>query len=63
MEWIGNKLSAITSEGKRVPGAEIVVMSDAKEDEVDDGVGVWEGSSDDDGSCNSATAAPFNVVG
>jgi len=48
MDWIGDKLSALIAEGKRALGAEIVVMSDAKEDEVDDGTGVWEDSCDDE---------------
>lgn len=41
MDWIGGKLSALIEEGKRALGREIVVMSDSKEDEVDDGSGNW----------------------
>ncbi|KAF8621880.1 hypothetical protein AX15_007436 [Amanita polypyramis BW_CC] len=44
MDWIGDKLSTLISEGKRALGCEIVVMSDSKEDEVDDGSGAWEDS-------------------
>ncbi|KIL65655.1 hypothetical protein M378DRAFT_76623 [Amanita muscaria Koide BX008] len=47
MDWFGDKLSALIAEGKRALGREIVVMSDAKEDEVDDGSGAWEDSDQD----------------
>ncbi|KAG6851601.1 hypothetical protein H0H87_000338, partial [Tephrocybe sp. NHM501043] len=42
MDWIGDKLSMLIEEGKRALSREIVVTSDAKEDEVDDGSGAWE---------------------
>ncbi|KAF8159885.1 hypothetical protein B0H34DRAFT_705214 [Crassisporium funariophilum] len=42
MDWIGDKLSMLIEQGKRALGTEVVVMSDAKEDEVDDGSGAWE---------------------
>ncbi|KAF8889260.1 hypothetical protein BD779DRAFT_1520648 [Infundibulicybe gibba] len=42
MDWIGDKLSMLIEEGKKALGREIVVMSDSKEDEVDDGSGAWE---------------------
>ena len=42
MDWIGDKLSMLIEQGKRALGTEVVVMSDAKEDEVDDGSGGWE---------------------
>ncbi|KAK2462257.1 hypothetical protein APHAL10511_005753 [Amanita phalloides] len=45
MDWIGDQLSVLIAEGKRALGCEIVVMSDSKEDEVDDGSGAWEDSS------------------
>lgn len=41
MDWIGDKLTALIEEGKRALGREVVVMSDAREDEVDDGRGGW----------------------
>ncbi|TFK68759.1 hypothetical protein BDN72DRAFT_878858 [Pluteus cervinus] len=47
MNWIGGKLSMLIEEGKKALGREVVVMSDVKEDEVDDGSGNWE--EDDDG--------------
>ncbi|KXN81705.1 hypothetical protein AN958_03916 [Leucoagaricus sp. SymC.cos] len=42
MDWIGDKLAQLIEEGKRALSREVVVMSDAKEDEVDDGSGAWE---------------------
>ncbi|TFK23212.1 hypothetical protein FA15DRAFT_473639 [Coprinopsis marcescibilis] len=41
MDWIGGKLAQLIEEGKRALGTEVVVMSEAKEDEVDDGSGLW----------------------
>ncbi|KAG2144540.1 hypothetical protein DEU56DRAFT_790210 [Suillus clintonianus] len=42
MDWIGDKLSQLIQEGHRALNMEVVVMSEAKEDEVDDGSGDWE---------------------
>jgi hypothetical protein len=42
MDWIGDKLSMLIEEGKRALGREVVIMSDAREDEVDDGTSAWE---------------------
>ncbi|KAG1743089.1 hypothetical protein EDB19DRAFT_1700007 [Suillus lakei] len=42
MDWIGDKLSKLIQEGHRALNTEVVVMSEAKEDEVDDGSGDWE---------------------
>ncbi|KAF7336687.1 hypothetical protein MVEN_02103700 [Mycena venus] len=42
MDWIGDQLSILIQEGQKALGREIVVKSDAREDEVDDGCGVWE---------------------
>ena len=42
MDWFGDKLSKLIAEGKRALGAEVVVMSEAKEDEIDDGAEGWE---------------------
>lgn len=44
MDWIGDRISQLIQEGKKALGAEVVVMSDSKEDEVDDGSGLWEDS-------------------
>lgn len=41
MDWIGDKLAKLIEEGKRALGTEIVVSSEAPEDEVDDGRGDW----------------------
>lgn len=42
MDWIGDRLSRLIQEGHRALNTEVVVMSEAKEDEVDDGSGDWE---------------------
>ncbi|KAJ7170802.1 hypothetical protein C8R43DRAFT_981119 [Mycena crocata] len=42
MDWIGDQLSMLIQEGQKALGREIVIKSDAREDEVDDGSGVWE---------------------
>jgi len=42
MDWIGDKLSELIEQGKKALNREVVVMSDAQEDEVDDGSGAWE---------------------
>lgn len=41
MDWIGGKLAQLIEEGKKALGTEVVVMSEAQEDEVDDGSGAW----------------------
>lgn len=41
MDWIGDRLTRLIQEGQKALGREIVVMSDAKEDEVDDGSDAW----------------------
>lgn len=41
IDWIGGKLAQLIEEGKRALGTEIVVSSDAPEDEIDDGSGNW----------------------
>jgi hypothetical protein len=46
MDWIGDKLSMLIEQGKRALNAQVVVSSDAKEDEVDDGSDGWEEESD-----------------
>ncbi|KAJ7650161.1 hypothetical protein FB45DRAFT_887134 [Roridomyces roridus] len=42
MDWMGEQLSMLIQEGQKALGREIVVQSDAREDEVDDGSGAWE---------------------
>jgi hypothetical protein len=46
MDWIQDRLTQLIEEGKRALNREVVVMSDTKEDEVDDGSGVWEEEDD-----------------
>lgn len=41
MDWIGDKLSQLIQEGQKALGREIVVASEAQEDEVDDGTEGW----------------------
>ncbi|KAK7687745.1 hypothetical protein QCA50_008963 [Cerrena zonata] len=41
MDWMSDRLSKLIEEGKRALGTEVVVMSESKEDEVDDGSGAW----------------------
>ena len=42
MDWMGDKITMLIEEGKKALGREVVVMADAREDEVDDGMGTWE---------------------
>ncbi|KAJ6494898.1 hypothetical protein C8R47DRAFT_1117738 [Mycena vitilis] len=42
MDWLGDQLSMLIQEGQKALGREIVIKSDSREDEVDDGCGVWE---------------------
>ncbi|TRM65433.1 hypothetical protein BD626DRAFT_488777 [Schizophyllum amplum] len=46
MDWIGGKISSLIAEGQKALGREVVVMSEAQEDEVDDGSGNWEDEDD-----------------
>ena len=55
MDWIGDRISQLIEEGKKALGTEVVVMSDSKEDEVDDGSGLWEDS--DGGNLGSSTSS------
>jgi len=48
MDWIGSKLSSLIEEGKKALGKQVVVMSEVKEDEVDDGSGEWVEEEDGD---------------
>ncbi|PPQ97866.1 hypothetical protein CVT26_013035 [Gymnopilus dilepis] len=53
MDWIGDKLSMLIEQGRRALQSEVVVMSEVKEDEVDDGRGDWE--EDNNGADDSAS--------
>ncbi|KAI9573935.1 hypothetical protein HD554DRAFT_572626 [Boletus coccyginus] len=46
MDWMGDRLTCLIQEGQKALGREIVVMSDAKEVEVDDGSNDWEEKQD-----------------
>jgi len=57
MDWIGDRISQLVEEGKKALGKEVVVMSDSKEDEVDDGSGLWEDA--DEGGLGSSTSSRY----
>jgi len=57
MDWIGDRISQLIEEGKKALGKEVVVMSDSKEDEVDDGSGLWEDS--DGGDLGSSPSSRY----
>jgi hypothetical protein len=42
MDWMGDRLTRLIEDGKKALGKEVVVMSEAKEDEEDDGNEDWE---------------------
>jgi hypothetical protein len=42
MDWMGDRLARLIEDGKKALGKEVVVMSEAQEDEEDDGSGNWE---------------------
>ena len=50
MDWMGGRLAQLIEDGKKALGKEIVVMSEAQEDEEDDGNGNWEEEADPDAS-------------
>jgi len=57
MDWIGDQLSILIQEGQKALGREIVIKSDAREDEVDDGCGVWE---EEEGGYDQEFGGPFS---
>ena len=57
MDWMGGTLSMLIAEGRRALATEVVVMSESKEDEVDDGMGAWE----DDSPFRASTSASMSV--
>jgi hypothetical protein len=57
MDWIGDKLAQLVEEGKRAIGREVVVMSDAKEDEVDDGADAWVEDAEEGGWPSSSASS------
>ncbi|KAI8968088.1 hypothetical protein BD414DRAFT_541449 [Trametes punicea] len=48
MTWIGDRLAQLIAEGQKALGREVVIMSEDKEDEVDDGSGAWVEDDDDE---------------
>lgn len=54
MDWMGAQLAKLIEEGKRALQKEVVVMSEAKEDEEDDGSGMWE----DEGHLPASSSGP-----
>lgn len=54
MDWMGSQLAKLIEEGKRALGKEVVVMSESKEDEEDDGSGLWEDDGHDIPSSSSS---------
>ena len=57
MDWIGDRISQLIEEGTKALGKEVVVMSQSKEDEVDDGSGLWEDS--DGGELGSSASSRY----
>jgi hypothetical protein len=47
MDWIGDRLTQLIQEGQKALGREVVVTSEAQEDEIDDGMGAWEEEQED----------------
>jgi hypothetical protein len=46
MDWMGGKLAQLIADGQKALGREVVVMSEAPEDEVDDATGDWQEDED-----------------
>jgi hypothetical protein len=55
MDWMGGRLAQLIEDGKRALGKEVVVMSEAQEDEEDDGNGNWEEEVDPNTSLGQAS--------
>lgn len=55
MDWMGDRLTQLIEDGKKALGKEVVVTSEAQEDEVDDGSGNWEEEVDPDISVSRAS--------
>ncbi|PPR08303.1 hypothetical protein CVT24_000762 [Panaeolus cyanescens] len=62
MDWIGDKLAMLIEQGKRALNTEVVVMSDAKEDEVDDGTGDWVEEDEDELSTRGRYGSPASSI-
>jgi hypothetical protein len=55
MDWMGGRLAQLIEDGKKALGKEIVVMSEAQEDEEDDGNGAWEDDASNRGPSRSGS--------
>lgn len=55
MDWMGGRLAQLIEDGKKALGKEVVVMSEAQEDEEDDGNGNWEEEADPSTSLSHAS--------
>ncbi|KAI8985784.1 hypothetical protein BD414DRAFT_489226 [Trametes punicea] len=63
MTWIGDRLAQLIAEGQKALGREVVIMSEDKEDEVDDGSGAWVEDDDDEpvpGSSRLPNPPPYS---
>lgn len=49
MDWLGGKVAKLLEDARKALKTEVVVMSEAREDEVDDGSGAWVSDEDDYG--------------
>lgn len=58
MDWIGSKLSQLIQEGQKALGREIVVASETRDDEVDDGTDAWVEEYADADEPNSKLSTP-----
>ncbi|KAF7316790.1 hypothetical protein HMN09_00412100 [Mycena chlorophos] len=58
MDWMGDQLAQLIQEGQRALRSEVVVKSEVKEDEIDDGSGVWEEEEGGPSSFQSRSASP-----
>ncbi|KAL5537014.1 hypothetical protein ACEPAF_837 [Sanghuangporus sanghuang] len=59
MDWIGDRLAQLVEEGKRALGTEVIVASEAPEDEVDDGSGNWEEENPMEASASFSSSRPI----
>ena len=60
MSWIGDRLAHLIAEGQKALGKEVVIMSEDKADEVDDGSGAWV-EEDEDRLPGSSRSAGFGL--
>ncbi|RDX54205.1 hypothetical protein OH76DRAFT_1073016 [Lentinus brumalis] len=61
MSWIGDRLTQLIAEGQKALGKEVVVMSEDKADEVDDGSGAWVEEEEEEGLPGSSRRIGFGL--